>query len=435
MNSKVMAPQRKLLVVDCAALGWELVQRHAPPPGLTFQKTETVFPAVTCVAQASFRTARTASDHGLIANGRYFRDLKKVLFWEQAASLVRGERIWKKFRERGRRVGMLFWQQSLGEDVDLVLSPRPIHKHEGGMIQDCYSQPENLYERVSAITGRGFNLMHYWGPLASRKSSQWIAAATRAVMSAPDLAPDLLFTYLPHLDYDLQRFGPDHPKAARALDVLYALLLDLKASADANGYDWLVFGDYAIGKCTQPVVFPNIALREAGLFRTRMIKRMAYPDFFASQAFAMVDHEVAHVFCRDEPAVRSARAVLEKVPGIAAVLDRQEQESHGIAHPDAGELVIIAKSGTWFAYPWFTDRKEAPDFATHVDIHNKPGYDPCELFFGWPPPSVGMNPAKIKGSHGRPGEPVAWTSTLPVDFAPKSLLDLACAVRDWCDRS
>lgn len=429
-----MATPRKLLVVDCAALGWELVQRHPPPAALAFGSIETVFPAVTCVAQASFRTAQPPSGHGLIGNGRFFRDLKKVLFWEQAASLVHGDRIWSGLRRRGGRVGMMFWQQSLGEEVDLLLSPRPIHKHEGGMIQDCYAQPEDLYATISARTGRGFNLMHYWGPLASRKSSEWIAAATKAVMADPGLAPDLLFTYLPHLDYDLQRFGPDHPKAAKALDVLYALLLDLKTAAKANGYDWLVFGDYAIGPCTEPVVFPNRALRAAGLFRTRTIQGMAYPDFFASAAFAMVDHEVAHVFCRDDDAIRAARAALEHLPGMAEILDRPAQADRGLAHPNAGELVLVAKPGTWFAYPWFTDRKEAPDFATHVDIHNKPGYDPCELFFGWPPPSVGMNPAKIGGSHGRPGQPVAWTSTLRFDRQPEHLLDLARAVRDWCDR-
>ena len=429
-----MTAPRKLLVVDCAALGADLVAKIPPPPGLAFRSVQTVFPAVTCVAQASFRTAAPPSRHGLVSNGGYFRDLRKVLFWEQAASLVAGERIWTKLRARGRRVGMLFWQQSLGEDVDFVLSPRPIHKHEGGMIQDCYSQPENLYARVAKQTGGGFNLMHYWGPLASRKSSEWIAAATQSVMAAPDLAPDLLFTYLPHLDYDLQRHGPDSPAAIKAALVLYDLLLGLKRACEAYGYDWLVFGDYAIGGVTGAAVLPNLALRQAVLFRTRGIRGMAYPDFFSSACFAMVDHEVAHVYCRDAKAAQQAREVLAALPGVEAVLDRTAQADHGLDHANSGELVLIAKAGSWFAYPWFTEKREAPDFATHVDIHNKPGYDPCELFFGWPPLSVSMNTAKIRGSHGRPGAPVAWTSTLHFDFVPESLLDLARTVRGWCER-
>lgn len=425
----------RLLVVDVAALGWNLVSA-APPPGFRFQKAATVFPAVTCTAQASFRTAELPARHGLVSNGLWFADLRKVLFWEQAAALVEGPRIWRRLRERGRRVGMMFWQQSLGEDVDLVLSPRPIHKHEGGMIQDCLSRPEDLYARVCRDVGRPFNLMHYWGPLASRKSSEWIVDATCAVMAARDIAPDLLFTYLPHLDYDLQRHGPDSRPAKRALEVLYGLLARLRAAADEHGYEWLIFGDYAIGAATQPAVFPNRALREAGLFTTRTIKGMAYPDFFHAGAFAVADHEVAHVFVRNESAQRAARDVLAALPGVESVMDRAAQREAGLDHRRSGDLVLVAKPGAWFAYPWWTDRAEAPDYATHIDIHNKPGYDPCELFFGWPPLSVSMDTTKVKGTHGRagPGAEIAWATSLNVNFAPHNLPDLARIVRDWCER-
>ncbi len=177
-----MSERKKLLVVDVAALGWNLVTQK-PPAGFTFQKASPVFPAVTCVAQASFRTAALPAQHGLVSNGLYVPELKKVLFWEQSAALVEGPRIWDRLRARGGRVGMLFWQQSLGESVDLVLSPRPIHKHEGGMIQDCLCQPAPLYDRLCREIGKPFNLMHYWGPLASRKSSDWIVSATCAVMA------------------------------------------------------------------------------------------------------------------------------------------------------------------------------------------------------------------------------------------------------------
>lgn len=430
-----MRERKKLLVVDVAALGWNLVAGK-PPAGFAFQKATAVFPAVTCVAQASFRTAAPPSRHGLVSNGLYLPEVKKVLFWEQSASLVAGPRIWDRLRARGGRVGMLFWQQSLGEAVDLVLSPRPIHKHAGGMIQDCHAQPGPLYERLCREVGRGFNLMHYWGPLASRKSSEWITDATCAVMAAPDLAPDLLFTYLPHLDYDLQRHGPDHRSADRARAVLYRLLAQLRAGAEQNGYEWLITGDYAIRPVEQPAVFPNRALREAGLFWTRSIKGMAYPDFFHSPAFAMVDHEVAHVYTRDEAATRRAREVLAALAGVDRVLDRTAQREYGLDHPRSGDLVLLAKPGSWMAYPWWTDRREAPDFATHVDIHNKPGYDPCELFFGWPPLSVSLDTAKVGGTHGRNDEAsaVAWATSLQPGITPRTFLDLATLVRDWCER-
>ena len=430
-----MPAARKLLVVDVAALGWNLVGAK-PIPGFHFQKATPVFPAVTCVAQASFRTATPPAQHGLVSNGLYVPELKKVLFWEQAAALVEGPRIWERLRARGGRVGMLFWQQSLGESVDLVLSPRPIHKHEGGMIQDCLCQPGPLYERLCGELGRSFNLMHYWGPLASRKSSDWIVDATCAVMAAPDLAPDLLFTYLPHLDYDLQRHGPQHASAARAREALVEMLGKLRSAAENAGYDWLVVGDYAIGAVDQPAVFPNRALREAGLFWTRSLKGMAYPDFFHSPAFAMVDHEVAHVYTRDEATTRRAREVLAALTGVERVLDRTAQHEVGLDHRRSGDLVLLARKGAWFAYPWWTDRKEAPDFASHVDIHNKPGYDPCELFFGWPPLSVSQNTAKVGGTHGRADDTsaIAWATSLQPSITPRSYLDLANLVREWCER-
>jgi hypothetical protein len=164
---------------------------------------------------------------------------------------------------------------------------------------------------------------------------------------------------------------------------------------------------------------------------------MAYPDFFACGAFAMVDHEVAHVFCAGEAEVAQAREVLEKEPGVGAVLDRKAQRKEGIAHERSGDLMLVARPGRWFAYPWWTERKEAPDYASHVDIHNKPGFDPCELFFGFPPPSVSQDTARIKGSHGRAGEgaEVAWAATFDLGAEPANLVDLAEALKRWLDRS
>lgn len=162
---------------------------------------------------------------------------------------------------------------------------------------------------------------------------------------------------------------------------------------------------------------------------------MAYPDFFSFGAFAMVDHEVAHVYCAGPTELAEARQALEKTPGVQSVLDRKAQAAEGIAHERSGDLVLVASPGHWFAYPWWTGRGEAPDYATHVDIHNKPGFDPCELFFGWPPPSVSMDTTKVMGSHGRPGPgaEVAWTSTLDLGVEPRNLVELAAAVQRWLD--
>ncbi len=424
-----MSAQRKLLIVQLAALGWNLVRDRSD-----FRPVPTVFPGLTCTFQASFRTAAPPSAHGMIANGLFHPELTKVLFWEQSHTLVEGPRIWEGFRAKGGKVGLMFWQQSMGEAADVIATPAPIHKHSGGMIQSCYTQPAGLESWLNGAVGRPFNLMNYWGPLANHKSSDWIVEAICAVLRSRERAPDVLFTYIPHLDYDLQRHGPESAKARTALAVVLSYLERIKAACAEAGWDWLFLGDYAIEQVRRGAVFPNRALREAGLLATREIRGMDYPDFFTSRAFAVVDHQIANVHCRDAASTGEAAQVLAQLPGVAEVLDRAGQAARGVAHRRSGELLLVAEPGAWFAYPWF-EKKRAPDYASHVDIHNKPGYDPCELFFGWPPLSVSFDTTKIHGAHGRigAGYEVAWASSLALENEPADVLALARCVQTWME--
>jgi predicted AlkP superfamily pyrophosphatase or phosphodiesterase len=425
----------KILVIQVAALGHDFLTSHGSLGGLSFAPMDSVFPAVTCTAQASFRTADSPAAHGMVGNGFFSREFGRPYFWEQSASLVSGPRIWDGFRAAGRTVGQLFWQQSLGADCDVLLSPAPIHKHHGGMIQDCYARPEGLYRELAEAVGRKFSLMHYWGPFASGKSTAWIAEATIQVLRRA--APDLLLTYLPHLDYELQKSGPDSERSARAYSVLRDQLEKILSTARDVGYRVLVFGDYAITEVSRPV-HPNRALRESGLMAVRDVRGMHYPDLPGSRAFSVVDHQVAHVIVRDEDARACARDVLEALPGVERVLGTEGKRELGLDHPRAGDLVLVAEPGAWFAYPWWTEKRRAPDYASHVDIHNKPGYDPCELFLQlWPPMSVPDDPARIRGSHGRIGDEAKATFASDLDFesSPATLIDLAGEVRNILQRS
>lgn len=426
------AMNNRLVIIQAAGLGYDFLAGTAGCnwSGLTFKPLAAVFPALTCTAQATFRTATPVASHGMVANGLFLRDLRRPLLWEQSSALVAGPRIWDSFRQRGQRVAMLFWQQSLGESVDYILSPAPIHKHGGGMVDSVYSQPAGLYESLCQSLGSRFSLHRYWGPLASQASSDWIARATAHLLADPRHAPDLCLTYLPTLDYDLQRHGPAHPSARRALNALMEQLTLIRAAADKHGYDLIVFGDYAIGASSR-ALFPNRDLLEAGLFRTRTVAKRLYPDFHTSRAFAMVDHEVAHVHVRNPDDIAATLTALARLDGIDTIMDAPAQRSAGIANPRGGELLLVAKPGFWFAYPWWTGKRQAPDYATHVDIHNKPGFDPCELFFGWPPISVSQDTSRIKGSHGTSGKgrEAAWTTTCQFAGEPVTLQDLALLVK------
>jgi predicted AlkP superfamily pyrophosphatase or phosphodiesterase len=432
-----MPTNAKLLVVQVAGLGYDLAQRHGLAcAGRAFQPMQTVFPAVTCPVQASFRTALLPAAHGVVCNGMYSRTLRRTAFWEQSAALVAGPRIWDAFRRRGRKTAVLFWQQSLGEAADIILSPAPIHKHHGGMVEDCYSKPAGLYGRLRGHVGRPFRLAQYWGPFASAKSSQWIAEATAALLEIPDLAPDLCLTYLPVLDYDLQRHGPDHPAAGRAVAALRLQLDLLEAAAGRSGYELLVFGDYAIAPCPRGAVFPNRALLEAGLLAVRRVGGRQYADLHESRAFAVCDHEVAHVYVRKAGDLPAVRSLLEAQPGVECVMAADEQAAAGLAHAHAGELVLQAAEGRWLAYPWWARRAEAPDYAGHVDIHSKPGYDPCELFLGWPPGTISLDARRVRGSHGRAGagRRTCWASTA-ISGNIATVVDLAARVRDWMEHA
>jgi predicted AlkP superfamily pyrophosphatase or phosphodiesterase len=280
------------------------------------------------------------------------------------------------------------------------------------MIQDCYSRPGDLYRRLCAKLGKSFNLRDYWGPLTSLRATDWIAAATAELLTSGE-APDLLLTYLPHLDYEFQKNGPEGPRAAAVFAELEIQVARLVATARAVGYEVLVWGDYAITPATRPV-YPNRVLLEAGCFAVRDIRGRLYPDLHATPAFALVDHQVAHVHLRNPSSLPAILEVLQDVPGIARVTTAAEA---GIDHPCAGDLVLAAEPGAWFAYPWWARPSQAPDFAGHVDIHNKPGFDPCELFFAaWPPFSVSQDATRIRGTHGladAPEHDVFWGSTLP----------------------
>lgn len=422
---------KKMLGIQVAALSYDTARDLELD--LTFHAAKSVFPAVTCTVQATLRTAALPSAHGMVANGRYDPELRKVMFWEQSSALVDGARIWDDFRRAGGRVAMLFWQQSMGETVDVLLTPAPIHRHGGGMIQDCYGRPDSLYAELCRRLGRPFRLRHYWGPMASARVGDWIAEATAAVMSGGERSPHLCLTYLPSLDYDFQRFGPSHHRARRAVIRLRRQLETLLAAAARNGYEVTVFGDYAIAPCSGPAVFPNRILRDQGLMNTREVRGRLYPDLHTSRAFAMVDHEVAHIHVREATDAEPVRRLLEQADGIEAIWMPADRGCMGLDHPHAGDLIAVAQTGRWFAYPWWTYSRNAPDYATHVDIHNKPGFDPCELYFSLFPPGTGQDTRRIRGTHGRidAGREIAVASTVDSLAAPGGLLELARGLNEW----
>jgi predicted AlkP superfamily pyrophosphatase or phosphodiesterase len=258
------------------------------------------------------------------------------------------------------------------------------------------------------------------GPGAGIKSTHWIVAAANAIMG--EFAPDLTLVYVPHLDYDLQRHGPDGPRAVAAAVEVDTALQPLFDAARARDAAVVALSEYGITAARRPVDI-NRALRREGLLHVYTQAGMEYLDPWTSRAFALADHQVAHVYVADPTDLPRVRGIVGDLAGVDVVLDDAGKAAHGVDHPRSGELVAVAEPDAWFTYYYWLDDDHAPDFARTVEIHRKPGYDPAELFLDPADPKVRLrvaialarkrlglrysmevvplDPSCVRGSHGR----------------------------------
>ena len=379
-----------------------------------------VLPAVTCSVQTTFVTGKLPSEHGIVGNGWYFRDLSQVWLWRQSNHLVQGDKLWDEAKRKNPdfRCAKLFWWYNMYSTADLSITPRPMYTADGRKIPDVYTEPQHLRSELNAELGT-FPLFKFWGPAAEISSSDWIARAAELVMARH--SPTLTLVYLPHLDYDFQRFGPDHPKSRAALSEVDALVGRLLEAASASGHRVVVLSEYGITQVSR-AVHPNRVLREAGLLRVREELGLEQLDPGASEAFAVADHQICHVYVRNPARVEQVRALCRAIPSVERVLAGDEKRTAGLDHPRSGELVLLSEPDAWFSYYFWLDDARAPDYARTVDIHAKPGYDPVELFLDpklWLPKLavltkllkrklgfrqlldvIPLDPSLVRGSHG-----------------------------------
>ncbi len=417
---------RRTLVLDIVGLSPSLVGEHTPALAALAKAgaqrpLATILPAVTCSVQSTFTTGLAPSGHGCVGNGWYFRDIAEINFWRQSNQLVTGEKIWDAARMRDPlfTCAKLFWWFNMYASADFAVTPRPMYPADGRKLPDVHSHPAALRDTLQQRFGQ-FPLFDFWGPRAGINSSKWITAAAIDVWR--EQRPTLSLVYLPHLDYVLQRqgpTGPDVPAALREVDALVGDLLDIVRRDDARV---IVLSEYGITPVSGAIHL-NRVLRGAGLLGIRHEAGRELLDAGASQAFAVADHQVAHIYVRRREAIAEVKALLEAVPGVERVLDDTGKRAAGLDHPRAGELVAISNADRWFTYYYWNDDDRAPDFARTVDIHRKPGYDPVELFLdptiSAPKALIGWKLAKrklgfrtlldvipldaslVKGSHGR----------------------------------
>ena len=383
-------------------------------------------PAVTCTAQATYVTGTWPDEHGIVANGWYFNDECEIKFWRQSNKLVQRPKIWEIARDLDPEFtcANLFWWYNMYSSVDYAVTPRPMYPADGRKLPDIYTQPANLRTTLQEHLGQ-FPLFNFWGPNTSIKATQWIADA--AMWVEERFRPTLSLVYLPHLDYNLQRIGPNDPRIAADLKELDAVCGDLIDTYHAAGVQVIVLSEYGIVPVSRPVHL-NRVLREAGMIAVREELGHELLDAGASAAFAVADHQIAHVYVNDPARLDEVRSLVAGTAGVAEVLDDAGKRERHLDHPRSGDLVALAEPDAWFTYYYWLDDERAPDYARTVEIHRKPGFDPVELFIDpklrLPRAKVGLTLLKkqlgfrylmevipldaslVRGSHGLPTPPV-----------------------------
>ncbi len=421
--------------------------------GGNLQIIEPVTPAVTCSAQATYLTGKTPSEHGIVGNGWYDRTLNEHHFWKQSNRLVGGEKIWETARKTRPdfRCANLFWWFNMYSSADYSITPRPLYRSDGLKTFDVHAHPLEIRDQVKESLGE-FPFPSFWGPRAGLPSSQWIAESAKWMEERE--SPELSLVYLPHLDYDLQRHGPDSSEAVTAVKELDSLVGDLIRFYQSRNVGVVILSEYGLTPAKR-VVYPNRALRKKGWLNIKQELGLEYLDCGGSSAFALTDHQVAHVYLnqKDHSFQSQVRTELEKLDGVAKVIYGEERSQYGLDHQRAGDLVLLAEEDAWFAYYHWLDDSLAPDFARCVDVHRKYGYDPAELFVD---PSISfpflkaagklikkklgfrifmdlipLDPTLVRGTHGiRPKDTLDWPVMMGQSIEAKDTSLAATEVRD-----
>jgi len=425
----------KTVVIDIVGLSSSVIGQHTPfLQQYIAQKhistIEPLLPAVTTAVQSTYLTGKFPSDTGIVGNGWYDHADSEVKFWKQSNKLVQGEKIWDKAKKEDSSFtcANMFWWYNMYSSADYSVTPRPNYLADGRKLPDCYSHPAELRDHLQNKLGQ-FPLFQFWGPGANIKSTQWIADAAMENEELND--PTLTLIYLPHLDYCLQKFGPDLAKIGKELQEIDGVVEQLVTFYQNKGARIILLSEYGIAPVNNPIHLNRI-LREHGLLQIRTERGLELLDAGASKAFAVADHQIAHIYINDKVVTEKVKVLLQGIPGVELVLDKAEQVKHHINHERSGDLVLMAAEKSWFTYYFWLDDAKAPDYARSVDIHKKPGYDPVEMFMTsklragykllrkkaglrYVMDVIPLDATLIKGSHGRIGISEAYKPIIVTD--------------------
>lgn len=373
---------KKTVVINIVGLTKRLIGEHTPFIKSFLEKGASSFikpmlPAVTCSVQSTYVTGKWPTDHGIVGNGWYFKEELEVKFWRQSNKLVEHSKIWDSLKEKhpGFTCANHFWWYNMYSNVDYSLTPRPNYLADGRKIPDVYSHPPELRDEMQSALGT-FPLFEFWGPKTTINSSKWIANA--AVLTDKKHNPDLTLIYLPHLDYNLQRHGLNFNIISKDLMEIDQVVKDLVSYYEEKDTRIILLSEYGITNVNKPIHL-NRLLRQKGYVAIREERGLELLDAGASEAFAVADHQIAHIYIKNKVNIKMIADFLATVPGVEKVIFGEGFLQNNLNHERSGDIIVVADSNSWFTYYFWLDDAKAPDYARMVDIHKKPGYDPVEM--------------------------------------------------------
>lgn len=356
-------------------------------------KVKPELPAVTSSMQATFLTGKPSGEHGIVGNMWYDRAYAEHRCWKQSNHLVEGEKIWETIRREDRpdfSCAKVFWWNNMYSSANYQITPRPIYCANGKKVFDIQTWPMELRSKIKRKLGK-FPFPAFWGPAAGIDSSRWIAESAK--WFEDKFSPGLNLVYLPHLDYNLQRLGPENPAVSLDLREIDDVVADLVSHLEKRDVEVIILSEYGITQVDRPIHLNRI-FREKGWLSWRTELKREVLDLGNCRAFAIPDHQVAHVYLNDHSLHGEVRSALEEIEGVTDVFDREEQEARGLSHVRSGDFLVVSDQRSWFTYYYWKSDRKAPDYARCVDIHRKPGYDPVELFVD---PKIRFPKLKIAG--------------------------------------
>lgn len=344
------------------------------------------FPCLNGPVQANLVTGAMPEKHGIVTDAFFFRDRQELerrswpAWLEQPAA-------WDVLRNYHPQLTTAAWL-STAHDCQVYCSGI---KQGGG------------WRTFPKSVRSGQPLLQEQGRGASTDGAAWQAEAETAIAVVRNQRPDFFYLSCDRVAPVAERYGPDSAELDQALAGVDELVGTLSAGfAEAYGSApplWLITGGYAISPVTH-VAFPNRILHAAELLSLRETPAGPIIDFQASQAWALVDRQVSHIYVADRESrlIERVARLFEREPGISAALRPEEIAKHELQHPRSGDVVLISSPASWQALEWWQHDAEAPAWASALGSPHQPGIDPRER---WSETTNGSL-AAVKGSYGAP---------------------------------